>query len=70
MHTFESSDGATFNYNSDMSGKVFITTKAPACEEFSIEGECLLEFVAEFIRRQKISKLEDQSWEETLGISG
>lgn len=67
MHSF-STPTATFNYNSDFSGEVVIYKNEgsihhspiyiPACD--------LLAFVAEYIRMNKISKIESMTARELL----
>ncbi len=56
---------ATFNYNSDLSGNVTITTRegridVPGCE--------LVAFVAEYVRGQRINALESATTRELLGL--
>ena len=52
-----------FQFNEDFSGDVIITRNGRAAE---IPGEFLLELAAEYVRSQKISRLEDKSWKEIL----
>lgn len=57
MHTYIHGD-EVFNYNSDLSGDVIISYKdhQGGCR---VSGTALLAFVAEYVRRQRISALED-----------
>ncbi len=78
MHSFFSNDGPVFQYNSDMSGNVRINVRPDQVEHLEsyngtgpyvaveISGEALLQFVAEHIRRQKISKIEEMTVEQLL----
>ena len=59
MHTFQGQQGTVFNYNSDMSGDVIIISGNDVSKKFNIPAFDILEFVAEIIRRRRISKLED-----------
>jgi len=67
MHTFKGSQGTVFNYNSDMSGDIIIS-------RYSLEGYLnipsfdILEFVAEFMRNQQISKLKGMDVHELLDL--
>lgn len=56
---------ATFNYNSDLSGNVTITT-----HEGRIDVPCreLVSFVVEHVRRERIIALESASDREILGL--
>ena len=66
MPTF-SHGKVTFNYNSDLSGDIIIST-ALRYNELQVPGEALLAFVAEYVRRQRIGALEDASASEILGV--
>ena len=58
-----------FNYNSDWSGDIqIISASPPLHESVVIPFEHLLRFMAERIREQRISELEDKSWREILGL--
>jgi hypothetical protein len=69
MHTFTSSDGYTFHYNSDLSGHVEVSykswEKAPVRQVY-VSGRALKEFVAESIRNERIAVLEQMTTEELL----
>ena len=66
MPTF-SHGKVTFNYNSDLSGDVIIST-ALRHNELHVPGTALLAFVANYVRRQRIGALEDASENEILGV--
>lgn len=65
MHTF-TSNKTIFHYNSDMSGDVVILT--PEKIEFRVDGRSILEFVAEYVRGQRIRRIENQEVDELLEI--
>lgn len=70
-HSFEAHSGGTvFVYNSDLSGRVTIWTPEMGDDKPVIEvnGNDLLEFVAEVVRREKISQLEIMTDKQVLGI--
>lgn len=70
MHTFQSCQ-VRIHYNSDLSGNVKISTVdhvVGAQVYVEIPGQVLVEFVAEYVRRAKISALESASDEELLGL--
>lgn len=58
---------ATFHHNSDLSGEVriFCDTTGNAVD---VDMDDLLDFVAEIVRKKKISELEQASTERLLGI--
>lgn len=62
-----------FKYDSDLSGDVIISKENLADPEnpveFPVSGEAILAFVAEFVRNQRISQLEQASTNEILGIN-
>lgn len=64
MHTF---DGKTcrIHYNSDMSGEVHICDKITD-KELKVEAQDILDFVAEYVRSQRIGTLEQMSTENIL----
>lgn len=64
MHTYES-NGYLFHYNSDMSGDVIIVNKDNE-EELEVNGEAMLNFVANHIKNEKISRLENITTKEIL----
>ena len=54
-----------FFYNSDLSGKVIIINDAG--QSFEVPGHALLAFTAYcYVRRNKISALEDMDWKQLL----
>lgn len=55
----------TFVCNSDLSGEVRIYNQKTK-ERMEVDGRSILDFVAEHIRREKISRLEQMSTEEIL----
>jgi hypothetical protein len=66
MHTFKTGDApheTAFHFNSDLSGDVSIRRSLGeiVSKELTIPAEHLLAFVAEFIRREKIARLEEAS---------
>jgi predicted butyrate kinase (DUF1464 family) len=61
MHTWDK-ETYTFHFNSDFSGNIIIKN-AIMDEELNIDGDILLEFIAEnFIRPNKIGKIEQLEW--------
>lgn len=71
MHTFNG-ESCSINNNSDMSGNIIITSKIPdengEYPEVSVLGKDILKFVAEYVRSQKISKIEKASYKKLLGL--
>jgi len=73
MHTFKGSQGTVFNYNSDGTGEVLITGEVilggnKIKKQFKTHALDLLEFVAEIIRHEKISKIEKADPFELLNL--
>lgn len=66
MHTL-GNKRTIFNYNSDFSGDIKIVDVATG-NTIEVASDDLLYFVADFIRSEKISKLEQMSTKELLGI--
>lgn len=66
MHTFNGKK-TRVRYNNDMSGNIIIQHKDYELE-LSVLGEDILDFVAEYVRSQKISKLEQMDSKEILGL--
>lgn len=66
MHTFKGKK-SIIHYNSDMSGDCVIFNKET---EQNIEVSCddILDFVAKYVKSQKISKLEQMDSKEILGL--
>jgi len=66
MHHYQGTGKTGFNYSSDASGDVIIET-----DDGSIRVPCndVLEFVAELVRMSKISRIEDASVEQLLGLT-
>lgn len=61
--------------NSDLSGDITIRQiskwdhdETTAIQEINVPGRCLLEFVADFVVSERISKLEQMEREEVLGV--
>lgn len=68
MHTFESEQHYFF-HNGDYSGEVQIAPKFYQKDDgVVLEMKEILDFVAQYIRRNKISKLEEASTEEILNL--
>lgn len=69
-HTYSCPHGYTFIYNGDGSGNTLITRLGwdglPPCRSVHIPTACLKEFVAELIRSERISTLEQMSAEDLL----
>ena len=69
-HTFRAEDGTTFISNGDLSGEVKI--HAIPCYDgagncyFHVSGAALLEFVANYVRMQKITIIEEMTDMEVL----
>ena len=66
MQTFNGKK-TRIHYNSDMSGDCIIFNKETE-QEVNISCEDILKFVAEYIKIQKISKLEQMNSAEILGL--
>ena len=66
MHTFNG-ESCTIHYNSDMSGEVIINSKT-INKALEIEAKDILDFVADYIRREKISTLENMSTNEIFHL--
>ena len=58
MHTFTHGD-EVFNHNSDLSGDVIMSHRGSRQGEYRVGGSALLAFVAQYVRRQRISALEE-----------
>lgn len=58
--------GTVFHYNPDLSGDVEIRCAGGIV--IAVPGQHLLEFVAESIRQQHVSELQDKPWREILGL--
>jgi hypothetical protein len=67
MHSLRTKNGTLFHFNSDLSGEV-IVRNSPAGDELHVNGEDLVEFVVDFVRRKRIAALEEMSDEIVLGI--
>jgi hypothetical protein len=70
VHTFKGKK-ACFNYNSDFSGEVIITVPLShglGSATIEVNGQDILDLVAEHIRLEKIGRLEQLSTEELLGV--
>ena len=64
MHTFNGKSCTIF-HNGDMSGKLIITKDDI---EIKIDSQDILDLVAEYIRQEKISKLEQMETNELLNL--
>lgn len=67
MRTYEGSS-CIIHYNSDLSGDVEIVTGIHGESSISVSGKDLLDFVANFVRDEQMSILENSSTEDILGI--
>ncbi len=66
MHSVDV-DNYTFHFNSDMSGDVIVHyTSDKGKETFEIPGSVILRFLAEFLRRERITQVENMSDDEIL----
>lgn len=59
------SGGFVFNYNSDLSGEFIIVNNNDSAI-ISLPGETILDFMATYIKREKINRLEKASSKEIL----
>ena len=66
MHTFEGNK-TRIHYNSDMSGDCIVINKETE-QEVRVSCEDILDFVANYVRIQKISKLEQMETKDVLEI--
>lgn len=67
MHTFEADDDFRIHHNGDYSGDVTIVHDKTK-QEMTVPFTVLVEFVAHFVRGERISKLENASFAEVLGV--
>lgn len=65
MHSFHGKT-CTIHFDADMSGEVHIIDQNN--NEAKVSGNDILDFVAEYIRREKISNIERMSTKEILNI--
>jgi hypothetical protein len=70
MHSFYVPDNAspdtTFHYNSDLSGDVKISRRDGG--ELDVPGEALIEFIANYVRNERIGQLEQEDPRVILGL--
>lgn len=66
MHSFNGNK-TTVHYNSDMSGDCVIFNKETE-QEVEVPCEDILEFIADYVRSQKIGKLEQMDSKKILGL--
>lgn len=66
MHTFDGKS-CRIHYNSDMSGEVHICDKATD-KELKVEAQDILDFVAEYVRTERIGILEQMSTDSILHL--
>ena len=66
MHTFNGKK-TIIHYNSDMSGDCIIFNKETE-QEVEVPCEDILDFVANYVRSQKIGKLEQMETKDILGL--
>ena len=66
MHTFKGKS-CRIHYNSDMSGEVHICDKK-SDKELVVDAQDILDFVADYIRLERIGMLEQMSTESILHL--
>ena len=66
MHTFEGKS-CRIHHNSDMSGEVHICDKN-SDDELKVEAQDILDFVANYIRAERIEKLEQMNADSILHL--
>lgn len=66
MHTFNG-DSCNIHYNGDFSGEAIIYNKNNNTE-VRVDTQDLIDFVAEYVRSDKISKFENMDSDEILGV--
>lgn len=66
--SFEAEGGTRFMYNGDMSGDVSIYRNENDVIDFSVPGKDLIEFIADYVRREKITELENATIAQVLGL--
>lgn len=66
MHTFERKS-CRIHFNSDMSGDIHICDK-DSNREIKVVGRDILDFVANYVRSERISKLEQMETKDVLGL--
>ena len=66
MHAFVGKNKTRIHFNSDMSGECIIYNENG--NNIKISCEDIIDFVAEYVRMEKISRLEQMSSEEILGL--
>lgn len=76
MHTFKARPSAgfpvplVFHYNSDLSGEVIIIKGGGRNEQhLKVDPQALFDFVAEYIRRRHIARMERATTDELLSLS-
>lgn len=67
MHTFNEKE-TIIHYDSDVATEKVIIRNKHYDLELSVSGEDIIDFVAEYVRSQKISKLEQMNSKEVLGL--
>lgn len=63
-HTLET-NGVVFNFNADLSGVVSIAINDKMLD---VPGDALLAFIANYVRYERISELEQMDSHEVLGL--
>lgn len=66
MHTF-SGESCRIHYDSDMSGEIYICNKNSG-KELGVKAQDILDFVANYVRRQRIAELENIGTEDILDL--
>lgn len=67
MHTLTRPDGWTANFNGDFSGDVRLSNERKAVD-VTLPFDVLKALVAEYLRRERVSRLEQASPDELLGL--
>jgi len=66
---YENDEEFIFHYYADLSGNVIISRGyGKPSQQIIIPGKALLDFVANWVRDQKVAALEEQSTDEVLGL--
>jgi len=65
-HTLSIGRDTTFHYNGDYSGKIEIVVKEGG--SVKVQMEVLIGFIAEYVRYEKIQKLESMNSRKILGL--
>jgi hypothetical protein len=66
--SFTAEGGTRFMFNGDMSGDVTIYRNENDVLDFMVPGKDLIEFIADYVRREKITELENATIAQILGL--